>query len=91
MEEKEFNYKDFYKPDVLNGSTEMYVQHLIGKYEKYFGILEVVRFGIPLRYGINTKEVLEKSLQYYNKQSDTSAHWYYMDDVLKLEKEHAIA
>jgi hypothetical protein len=78
------NYKDHYKPEKLNECSPLLVEALLSKYENDFGVLEVVRFGVAMRYGINDKTVLEKSLAYYNKQSDTRAYWYYISDVEKL-------
>jgi hypothetical protein len=91
MEGKEFNYKDFYKPERLNGSSQLFVKHLLNKHESDFGILEIIRSGTPLRYGVNQKELLEKALRYYHGQPDTEIFWFYTSDLKKLEKEDAHA
>lgn len=78
-----FNYKDYYKPEKLNGKPFLLLEYLSGKFENYFGIVELHRLGVPSRFGVNDKTVLVKSLQYYNNQPGGEAYWFYTSDVLK--------
>lgn len=77
--------KDYYKPEELLNYDSLTKNHLLNKHENYKGVLVVVRER-KLRqfYGMNNKDVLLKSLVYYNdKSKKTEAHWFYIDDIKK--------
>ncbi len=77
------DYKDYYAPSLCEGMPQMVVEHLLGKYEAKPGILVIEREGIPQYYPVDTKEVLQKSIEYFNNMKGHSAKWFYIKDLQK--------
>ena len=72
------DYKSFYQinKEIARNATEF-----SKKFEKNHGIVTVVRGSEVNHYGINGKDILEKSITYYNNQPNCSATWCYVRDL----------
>lgn len=77
------NIKEYYSPGVIAEIPPDVRSHLVKACTGKHGIIEVKRGKISSYFGVSDKDVLEKSLAYFNGQHTYSAKWFYFKDLLK--------
>lgn len=75
------NYKDYYDKSIPDKMPLLLKYHLLNKFEKYAGIVEIISEGHPRYIGTSNKEVLVKSIEYNNEKENSSAKWFYIKDI----------
>ena len=82
------NIHDYHTSEIKQRVPELLRKHILVKHEKDHGVIIIEEQDRFCRtFGMNNKDLLEKSIEYYIKKDKTKVYWCYMKDIAKSLEE----